>query len=65
MQDSVDTTQLSKFWKTIFADIVADNVYLFLFIPNDISVANKKIKNIVPSPSGIWYNYKDWEITNE
>ncbi len=65
MQESVDTTQLSKLWKTIFADIVADNAYLFLFIPNDISVANKKIKNIVPSPSGIWYNYKDWEITNE
>ena len=65
MQESVDSLQLSKLWKTIFADIVADNAYLFLFIPNEISVANKKIKNISQSPSGIWYNYKDWEIKDE
>ncbi len=62
MQESVDTKALSKLWQSIFADIVADNAYLFLFIPNDITVANKKIKNITPSPSGIWYNYKDWQI---
>ena len=65
MQASVDPKQLSKLGKSIFADIVADNAYLFLFIPNNITVANKKIKNIEPSPSGIWHNYKDWEITNE
>jgi peptide/nickel transport system substrate-binding protein len=65
MQESVDVKQLSKLGKSIFADIVADNAYLFLFIPNDITVANKKIKNIEPSPSGIWHNYKDWKIDTE
>ena len=62
MQATTDKKELSRLWKSIFSDIVADNAYLFLFIPNDITVADKKIKNIAPSPSGIWYNYKDWEI---
>jgi peptide/nickel transport system substrate-binding protein len=62
MQGSTDSKELSRLWKKIFTDIVMDNAYLFLFIPNDITVADKKIKNIAPSPSGIWYNYKDWEI---
>jgi peptide/nickel transport system substrate-binding protein len=65
MQATTDAKELSHLWKNIFADIVADNAYLFLFIPNNITVANKKIKNIAPSPSGIWYNYKDWEIKDE
>ncbi len=65
MQNIVDRKRLAHIWQEIFADITADNPYLFLFIPNSITVANKKIKNIEPSPSGIWYNYKDWEITDE
>lgn len=65
MQNMVDRDELARIWQSIFADIVQDNPYLFLFIPNNIAVANKKIKNIEPSPSGIWHNYKDWEITDE
>ncbi len=65
MQVSVQPKQLTKLWQSIFADIVADNAYLFLFIPNEITVASKNIKNISTSPSGIWHNYKDWEIKDE
>lgn len=65
MQNRVDREQLAQIWQSIFADIVHDNPYLFLFIPNEITAANKKIKNVKPSPSGIWYNYKDWEIKDE
>ncbi len=60
-QSMVDRDELAKLWQEMFAMIVKDNPYLFLYIPNSITAVNKNIKNIVPSPSGIWHNYIEWE----
>jgi peptide/nickel transport system substrate-binding protein len=60
-QSTVDKKELSKKWKEMFKVIVDDNPYLFLYIPNSITVINKKIKNVENSPSGIWHNYIKWE----
>jgi len=60
-QSIVDKKVLSKKWKEMFKMIVEDNPYLFLYIPNSITVINKNIKNVENSPSGIWHNYIKWE----
>lgn len=60
-QSMVDRDELAKLWQEMFAMIVEDNPYLFLYIPNSITTVNKNIKNIVPSQSGIWHNYIEWE----
>ncbi|MEA2090806.1 MAG: ABC transporter substrate-binding protein, partial [Campylobacterota bacterium] len=60
-QTIVDREKLSKLWQDMFKIIVKDNPYLFLYIPNSITTVNKNIKNIEPSPSGIWHNYIEWE----
>ncbi|MCW8837162.1 MAG: peptide-binding protein [Thiovulaceae bacterium] len=60
-QSIVDKKVLSKKWKKMFKMIVDDNPYLFLYIPNSITVINKNIKNVENSPSGIWHNYIKWE----
>jgi len=62
MQGTIERQQLAQVQQQIFADIVADNPYLFLFIPSNIEVVNKKIKNIEPTLNGIWHNYIEWEI---
>ena len=56
----VDREKLSKNLRKIFKLITDDNPYLFLYIPNSITAVDKKIKNIEPSLSGIWHNYKEW-----
>ncbi len=61
MQYTVDRTALAKIQQEIFAKIVADDPYLFLYIPNAITVVDKRIKNIEPSINGIWHNFIDWE----
>lgn len=61
MQSLVDRERVSSIQKEIFKKIVEDIPYLFLYIPNEISVVNSKIKNVQPSINGIWYNYIDWE----
>ncbi len=53
--------KLSQMWQKMFALIVHDNPYLFLYIPTSISAVSKKIKNLEPLPSGYWHNYIDWE----
>ncbi|MDD3834295.1 MAG: peptide-binding protein [Sulfurimonas sp.] len=60
-QSMIDRDELAKLWQEMFAMIVKDNPYLFLYIPNSITTVNKNIKNIVPSQSGIWHNYIEWE----
>ncbi|MEO1953132.1 MAG: peptide-binding protein [Campylobacterales bacterium] len=60
-QSMVDREELSRLWKKMFKIIVDDNPYLFLYIPNSITVVNKDIKNVKPSLSGIWHNYIEWE----
>lgn len=58
----VDRKKLAVVQRKIFGKIVDDNPYLFLFIPNDISVVNKNISPIEPSISGFWHNQIDWKI---
>ena len=60
-QSVIDKDKLSQMWQKMFAIIVADNPYLFLYIPNSITAVNKEIKNIKPALGGIWYNYIQWQ----
>jgi len=60
-QSIIEKEKLEALWREMFAMIVADNPYLFLFIPNEITAVDKKIKNIDPSLGGIWHNYIEWE----
>ncbi|MEA3374115.1 MAG: peptide-binding protein [Campylobacterota bacterium] len=61
MQYTVDRNRLSEIQQKIFADIVVDDPYLFLYIPNSITVVNRSIKNVEPSLNGIWHNFIDWK----
>ncbi|HQS67227.1 MAG TPA: peptide-binding protein [Sulfuricurvum sp.] len=61
MEDSTQPAKIAALQQRIFAQIVTDNPYLFLVVPNDIHVYNKKIKGIKPGINGIWEYYIDWE----
>lgn len=57
---TVDIKKLSKIYKKLFTIISNDKPYLFLYIPNSITVVNSKIKNVQPAFIGIMHNQKDW-----
>ena len=57
---TIDRQKLSSIYKKVFKKITDDLPYLFLYIPNSISVVNSEIKNVRPSFIGIMYNQKDW-----
>ncbi len=59
-EKTIDREKLSRIYKEIFKLIVEDNPYLFLYIPNSITVVNKKIKNVSPSIIGVMHNLIDW-----
>lgn len=61
-QSIVDQEKIMPLFRDMFKLIADDNPYLFLYIPTSITAVSKKIKNIEPSPSGIWHNYIKWEI---
>jgi peptide/nickel transport system substrate-binding protein len=60
-QSMVDAKKLAQLYKKMFATIVTDNPYLFLYIPNSITAVSKAIHPIEPALSGIWHNYISWE----
>lgn len=61
MESSSDPETIASLQREIFAKIVGDNPYLFLVIPNDISVHSRSIKGVKATINGIWEDYIDWE----
>ncbi|SMC08443.1 peptide-binding protein [Nitratiruptor tergarcus] len=59
-ETTINLQKLSQIYKKIFRLIVADIPYIFLYIPNSITVVNKKIQNVEPSLIGIMHNEIDW-----
>lgn len=59
-QKIIDSTKFAKEYQKIFKLIADDTPYIFLYIPNSITVVNKKIKGINPSVIGIMHNQIDW-----
>lgn len=57
---TVDREKLGKIYRQIFALITQDNPYLFLYIPNSITVVNKEIRNVSQSILGVMHNVIDW-----
>ncbi len=57
---TVDRTKLGRIYRKIFALIVHDNPYLFLYIPDSITAVNRTIKNVSPSIVGVMHNVIDW-----
>jgi peptide/nickel transport system substrate-binding protein len=60
--NTINRDELGTIYKEIFKIVSDDLPYLFLYIPDAITVVNKDIKNIEPSFIGIMHNQKDWEI---
>ena len=56
----VDQDKFDALYQEIFAKIVADNPYLFLVIPNDITAVNKEITPVSSSIIGVMHNAIDW-----
>lgn len=56
----VEQEKFDSLYKEIFAKIVADNPYLFLVIPNSITVVNKEITPVSTSIIGVMHNTIDW-----
>ncbi len=61
MQITIKRDELATIQKKIFKEIVQDDPYLFLYVPNSIEVVDKSILHVEPSINGIWHNYILWE----
>jgi peptide/nickel transport system substrate-binding protein len=59
-EKTVDQEKFDAMYKEIFYEIANDNPYLFLVIPNSITVVNKNISPVSPSLIGVMHNAIDW-----
>jgi peptide/nickel transport system substrate-binding protein len=57
---TIDREKLGQIYQEIFALIVKDNPYLFLYIPNSITAVNHDIEHVSPSMIGVMHNVIDW-----
>jgi peptide/nickel transport system substrate-binding protein len=58
---TVDEGEFGVLYQEIFQRIVEDVPYLFLYIPNSLSVVNKAVGPVEPSLIGIMHNLTRWE----
>jgi peptide/nickel transport system substrate-binding protein len=59
-QKIIEPNLFAKEYQKIFKLIADDTPYVFLYIPNSITVVNKNIQGIEPSIIGIMHNQIDW-----
>ena len=59
-EKTTDKAEIAKMYHKIFALIVHDNPYVFLYIPNSITAVNSNISPIIKSIVGIEHNQIDW-----
>ena len=59
-EQTTDMEKVGKIYKKMFAAIAQDKPYVFLYIPDSITVVNRQINPIVPSIIGIMHNQIDW-----
>ncbi len=59
-EHQTDIKEVGRRYKKIFKTIVRDKPYVFLYIPDSITVVNRKIHPIEPSIVGIMHNQIDW-----
>ena len=59
-ETTIDQKKLAKIYQKIFALIVHDRPYIFLYIPSSITAVNRSIQNVEPSIVGIMHNEIDW-----
>ncbi|WP_353661754.1 peptide-binding protein [Hydrogenimonas sp. SS33] len=57
---STDMKKVGRLYRKIFGLIAKDRPYVFLYIPDAITVVNRRITPIVPSVIGIMHNQIDW-----
>jgi len=60
-EKTVDNKKFNAIYRKIFKLITDDNPYLFLIIPNSITVVNKKIHPVSPSIIGVMHNVIEWK----
>jgi peptide/nickel transport system substrate-binding protein len=58
----VEPKEFAKTYREIFKLIANDKPYIFLYIPNSISVVSKKVKGVEPSVIGIEHNFIKWKV---
>jgi len=55
-----DLDEVGKLYRKIFKIIANDKPYIFLYIPDSLTVVNRKITPIIPSVIGIMHNQINW-----
>jgi len=64
-KSEINPQKFAKIYQEIFKLIVADNPYIFLYIPNSITAVNKNILHVEPSVIGLMYNFIEWEVLSD
>ena len=60
-EQTIDQNKFGQIYQEIFAQIAYDLPYLFLYIPNSLSVVNRAISPVEPALVGITHNLIEWE----
>jgi len=52
------------YWK--FHEVVADDApYVFLYVPDKLTVLDRRFKNVTVEPIGIWHNFEEWYVPED
>jgi len=60
-----DQAERKKLYQRIHELIYNDQPYMFLYVPDRLSVLHTRFRGIKPAPAGIGYNFIDWWVPKQ
>ncbi len=61
-RSTFDITKRAEYYHRIHEIIYEEQPYMFLFVPESLSVLHKRFRGVKPAPIGIGYNFIDWWV---
>lgn len=60
-----DQPQRQALYRRIHALIYEDQPYMFLYVPDSLSVLHRRFRGVEPAAAGIGYNFIDWWVPRQ
>lgn len=57
-----DQDSRAALYKRIHAILYEDQPYMFLYVPESLSILNSRFRGVAPAPAGLSYNFIDWWV---
>ncbi|MEQ8163702.1 MAG: peptide-binding protein, partial [Smithellaceae bacterium] len=64
-RSTFDQKERKKYYDRFQEILAEDQPYTFLYVPDELTIINKRFRGIEPAPIGLYYNFIKWYVPRD